>query len=166
MSRLVGGAPRMSPASTALTGTTIGTTGSPWRAVVTPGGTVVPADGSPPLAWWIAADDRRQHPGHEPPTRQHLVEATPVVETAVRVPGGDALQRVYAVAGGWTVIEVENQSPLPFAAAFSHDRLRLSRPRSPLPPDAPGAVAFGVAHRTTLRLVLAHDGTTGPLPNG
>ncbi len=40
-----------------------------------------------------------------------------MVETKLRVPGGDAVHRVWAVAdhGGLTVIEVENDSPMPIA---------------------------------------------------
>ena len=45
---------------------------------------------------------------------------SPVVETSMRVPSGDAIQRVYAVAGDGApiVIEVENASPAPFVLAF------------------------------------------------
>ena len=82
------------------------------------------------------------------------------------------MQRVYAVAdqGGLTIFEVENCSPLPFALAVSRGDLLASRPPSPAAPiDAPidaGAVLYPVAHRTTLRLALAHDGRpAGALPS-
>jgi hypothetical protein len=154
-----------------MAGTTIGITGAPWRATVTPWGAVEPWDGSPALDWWIGADDRWHVPADEPAVRQRRLEGTPVVETSVRVPSGDAVHRVYAVAasGGLTVIEVENRSPLPFAVAFSRGELLSARPASTVPvqgislPD--GAAVWPVAHRTTLRLALRHDNPqAGPLP--
>ncbi len=94
------------------------------------------------------------------------------METSLRVPSGDAVQRVYAVAdhGGLTVFEVENRSPLPFALAVSRADLLASRPPSPVAvvdsPAPAGAVFYPVAHRTTLRLALAHDGRpAGALPS-
>ena len=90
----------------------------------------------------------------------------------MRVPSGDAVQRVYAVAdhGGLTIFEVENCSPLPFALAVSRGDLLASRPPSPAAavdsPVGAGAVLYPVAHRTTLRLALAHDGRpAGALPS-
>lgn len=68
----------------------------------------------------IGADDRWHIPAKEPAVRQRRVGAGPVIETAVRIPSGDAIQRIYAanVAGGQViVIEVENDSPVPFALA-------------------------------------------------
>ena len=60
-----------------------------------------------------APDARRRHAGRRDP-RAH--------------PGGDAVQRVYSVAdaGGLTIIEMTNDSPLPIAVAFSRGDL-LSR---------------------------------------
>ncbi|MEJ7585334.1 MAG: hypothetical protein WKF43_14915 [Acidimicrobiales bacterium] len=81
------------------------------------------------LDWWIGADDRWHLPAREAAVRQRLVGAAPVVETAVRIPSGDALHRVFGVrgppfaatAGGsdqYLVVEVENASPVPFALAL------------------------------------------------
>jgi len=50
-------------------GIVIGTLGSLWRATVTPWGALVPGDGSPPLDWWVAADDRWHVPAAEPSCR-------------------------------------------------------------------------------------------------
>jgi len=140
-------------------GTTIGTLASPWRATVTPWGALVPADGTPPLDWWIAADDRWHAPASEPSRRQQRLLGAPVVETVVAVPGGDVAQRVYAVAdGGATpIVEVENRSPLPVAVAFSRADALTGRPLAPLTPDAPAgtAVAVPLAHRATVRVGLA-----------
>ena len=47
------------------------------------------------LDWWIGAEDRWHDPAEEASTRQRLIGAAPVVETRVRVPSGDAVQRVY-----------------------------------------------------------------------
>src|SRR5205809_382925 len=52
---------------------------------------------------------------------ERQVDAAPVVETVMRVPGGDAVQRVYAVqdAEELAVVEFENMSNLPFALALA-----------------------------------------------
>ena len=76
------------------------------------------------LDWWIGADDRWHFPSGDEAIRQRLVSLTPVVETAMRTPGGDAVQRLYALRGAGRgddllVIEVENDSPAPFAVAFA-----------------------------------------------
>ena len=69
----------------------------------------------------MAADDRWYRPAGEATIRQTTVDGTPVVETRMRIPKGDAVQRVYAVPdhGGLTIIEIENDSPLPIAVAFT-----------------------------------------------
>jgi len=83
-------------------------------------GSVRPAGASWHLEWWIGADDRWRLPTQEVAVRQTRVHDAPVVETAMRVPGGDAVARVFGVAGGGQplVIEVENASPAPFVVAF------------------------------------------------
>ncbi len=60
-------------------------------------------------------------PAQEPTVRQERIEGTPVVETRIRVPDGDAVQRVWAVSdvGGTVIVEFENESPMPFAIALS-----------------------------------------------
>jgi len=153
--------------------TTTGVLGGQWRATVTAWGAIEPWDGTPVLDWHIAADDRWHSPQHEPAVRQATADGAPVVETRVRIPNGDAVQRVFSVAdaGGLTVIEVENESPLPIAVAFNRRDVRSARPPSAapirgisLPPDA---VLFPVSHRATLTVALAHDGSgAGALPVG
>lgn len=100
--------------------TRVGALGSPYQAVVDARGFVVPDGAGWQLDWWIGGDDRWHVPGRESATRQRLVEGVPVVETAVRVPGGDAVQRTYGIGGasGMLVVEVENASPAPFVVAF------------------------------------------------
>src|SRR2546423_1367967 len=53
--------------------------------------------------------------------RQWWVGDGPIVETAMRVPGGDAIHRVFAITTDedLAVLEIENRSPSPFAVAFA-----------------------------------------------
>jgi len=131
-----------------------------WNAIVNERGSVRLNDGSQVLDWHIAADDRWHDPSTEPSVRQTRRAGVPVVETRLRIPGGDAIQRVYAVAdaGGLVVIEITNESTLPIAVAFTRPDLISSRTPSPrgakgieLPT---GSVVFPVAHGSTLRVAL------------
>ena len=74
------------------------------------------------LDWWIGADDRWHVPRREAAVRQHLVDGMPVVQTAMRVPRGDAVHRAYgapvADVGEVAVVEITNESPAPFVAAL------------------------------------------------
>ncbi len=149
--------------------TTTGVAGARWRATVTEWGAVEPWDGSTTIDWFVAADDRWHTPQHETSTRQIRVSGTPVVETKVRIPGGDAVQRVYSVAdgGGMTIIEVTNDSSLPIAVAFTGGRLLTRRPPTLVPPqgiDLPAdAVMHPIGHRSTVTVARAH-GATAALP--
>jgi hypothetical protein len=98
----------------------VGTLGGGAPAQVDTHGTVRPAGAGWTLEWWIGADDRWRLPANEVAVRQHRVGDAPVVETAMRVPSGDAVQRVYGAAGDGApiVIEVENASPAPFVLAL------------------------------------------------
>ncbi|MHB8670782.1 MAG: hypothetical protein ACYDAD_09535 [Acidimicrobiales bacterium] len=101
--------------------TTIGNVSSPAESVVDPAGLLTPWPRGWSLDWWVGADDRWHLPSQEPGVRQCLLDAAPVIETAMRVPGGDALHRVYAVVSGsqeLAVLELENRSRLPFALAL------------------------------------------------
>lgn len=160
-----------STSALATAGTTIGVVGGTWRGTVTPWGAVVPADGSPGLDWWVAADDRWHVPREEPSVRQRLLHGAPVVETALRVPGGDLVERVYAVADadGLTVVEIDNASPRPLAVVVSRADLLTARPVAVTPIegiDVPaGSVSFPVAHGSVVRFALAHAGRgSGRLP--
>ncbi len=154
---------------------TTGVLGGRWRATVTPWGGIEPwGDGrggdAPALDWHVAADDRWHSPEREAAVRQTRVEGTAVVETRLRIPNGDAVQRVYSVPdrGGLTIIEIENASPLAIAVAFTHPALLSVRP--PTAPidgiDVPvGSVAFPVGHHATLTVALPHAGAApGTLP--
>jgi hypothetical protein len=152
---------------------TTGVIGRRWRASVSECGAVQPWDGSPAVDWYVAAEDRWHVPASEPTVRQRRVDGTAVVETRVRIPNGDAVQRVYSVADapGFTVIEVENDSSMPIAVAFDRPDLRTERPIGTVPVEGielpVGSFVLPVGHRATARVAIAHDGSgAGPLPPG
>lgn len=103
--------------------TTVGNLDSPARAAVDPAGLVAVAGRGWSLDWWIGAEDRWHVPAREVAVRQVLLGASPVVETRVRVPSGDAVQRVYAARGpageDALVVEVHNDTKVPFALALA-----------------------------------------------
>ena len=88
-------------------------------AFVSPWGRVAPGNVSWHLDWWIGADDRWHTPEHEASVRQSLVDGMPVVRTAMRVPGGDALHQVAAVPepDELAILDVTNDSPGAFVLA-------------------------------------------------
>ncbi len=99
--------------------TAVGSVGAAQQAEVDERGLVTPIDGPWTLDWWVGADDRWHVPAREAAVRQTLVESVPVVRTAMRVAGGDAVQHVYGVGSpaGTVVVEFTNESPLPFVVA-------------------------------------------------
>lgn len=114
--------------------TLIGNLDSVERAAVDPRGLITPPAGNWSLDWWIGADDRWRVPAQEPMMRQRLVGYAPVVETLLRVPGGEALHRAYGARGSLggvredprapsiddlVVVEIENRTPVPFAVALA-----------------------------------------------
>ena len=135
-----------------------------WNAIVNERGSIRLNDGSPVLDWHIAADDRWHDPSTEPSVRQTRRAGVPVIETRLRIPGGDAIQRVYAVAdaGGLVVIEITNESTLPIAVAFTRPDVISSRTPSPRGAQGielpTGSVVFPVAHGSTLRVALRAPG--------
>lgn len=156
---------------------TIGVLGGEWRAEVTPWGAIRgwpdPVWRTEPatLDWWVAADDRWHDPALEASVRQIRIDGTPVVETRVRIPNGDVVQRIFAVAdgGGHTVIEVANDSPLPIAVAFHGTALLSARPPTDMPLagiNVPaGTVAFPVGHRSSITVAISHaEPRAGSLP--
>ncbi|HEY4378104.1 MAG TPA: hypothetical protein VGM93_13140, partial [Acidimicrobiales bacterium] len=100
--------------------TLVGTAGSA-RATPVDAGGAVGGEGWT-LDWAVGADDRWHLPAQEASVRQLLVEGTPVVETLLRVPGGDAVHRAYgardAAGTEHVVVEVENRTSIPFALAL------------------------------------------------
>ncbi|CAB4880554.1 unannotated protein [freshwater metagenome] len=151
---------------------TIGVLGGRWRATVSAAGCIQPWGGEASLDWFVAADDRWHVPAQEAAIRQRRLDGAPVFETRLRVPTGDAVHRVWCVAdgGGFTVIEVENESTLPFAVAFSRADLLSVRPPAEVPIEGislpAGSVVFPVGHHSTIRVALAHTPGTTQLPDG
>ncbi len=100
----------------------VGVLGGTRDAAVDRRGVVSPRATTWELDWWIGADDRWRVPAREAAVRQQLVDGMPVVQTAMRVPGGDAVQRVYGVpasdVGEVAVVEIANESPAPFVVAL------------------------------------------------
>jgi len=142
-----------------------------WHAIVNERGSIRMDEEVETLDWYVAADDRWHNPAKEPSVRQTRRAGVPVVETRLRIPSGDAVQRVYAVAdhGGLLVIEISNESTLPIAVAFTRSDILSSRQPSPLGPQGidlpPGSVVFPVAHGSTLRVALASSRATGGTVN-
>jgi hypothetical protein len=137
----------------------VGVRGAAWSAGVSAWGDLFVED-QERLRWFIAADDRWYRPSRETTVRQREVSSVPVIETRIKVPGGDAVQRVYGVAnfGGAIVVEIYNDSSLPFAVAF--DRGDISTMREPSPTgvqgiDLPaGSVVFPVGHHAMMRAAV------------
>ena len=158
------------PTPETVAGTT-GVLGGSFRADVTTAGTIVPWDGSAPLAWHVAADDRWHSPADEVAVRQTRLAGAPVFETRVRVPGGDAVQRVWSVAdaGGLTLVEVANDSPLPIACAFTRRDVLTARPPADVPVEGielpASTIVLPIGHRSSVTVALAHTRpAAGALP--
>ncbi|MGH9033503.1 MAG: hypothetical protein ACRDZV_15370, partial [Acidimicrobiia bacterium] len=157
----------------------VGTLGTSRGALVDDRGCVAPDGARFELDWWIGAEDRRHLPAREASVRQRRPGIAPVVETAMRVPGGDAIQRVYGAGGpaDVVVIEIENAAAVPFAVGLVLRRRAGRRelrttvvgnrlhvdgrpvvhlPRPPLRRDTENgdALVYPVAHRTRLRFAL------------
>lgn len=102
---------------------TLGSLATPERATVDPRGLVTTSAIGWSLDWWIGAEDQWHHPSRAAIVRQHLLGDAPVVETALRVPGGDAWHRAYGFTstelGPCVAIEIENRTAVPVAVAFA-----------------------------------------------
>jgi hypothetical protein len=110
------------------------------------------------LAWRVWVGDRWILPGVDGLARPSRPTPAPVAVTSLRIAGGDAVQRVYAVDRS-VVVEVENASPDAIAVAFllSGDAAQLSLPRKPGATEPDGAVVFPVPHRTTIRVAAGPE---------
>ena len=96
--------------------------GAPGWGEVDARGLVQPGTGKWTLDWWVGASDRWHRASQEAAVRQSEVGAGAVVETRMKVPDGDAVQRVWAVAAGGgpavAVVEVGNEAATAFAVAM------------------------------------------------
>ena len=85
-------------------------------------GGFAPAGAGFVIDWWIGGDDRWYFPSKETTIRQRRLGPGPVIETAMRIPSGDAIHRCYAVSsakGSATIVEINNASPVPVALAIA-----------------------------------------------
>jgi hypothetical protein len=168
--------------------TDLGVLGAGRLGAVDRHGVVTPAGADWAFGWWVGAEDRWHVPPVEPTVRQGLVDGTPVVETRVRVVGGDIVHRAYAVTGpGSTsalVVDITNDTPVPVAIALvihgerggrapvqaDGDLLRVGTShtiRLPRPPSdwvAPAAF-LPLPHRASLRVTLS-TGVDAPEAGG
>ena len=96
--------------------------GAPGWGEVDAHGLVRPGAGEWTLDWWVGASDRWHRASREAAVRQGDVGAGAVVQTRMKVPDGDAVQQVWAVAAGGgpavAVVEVANEAATAFAVAL------------------------------------------------
>lgn len=100
------------------------------------------------LDWWVGAEDRWHFASMEASMRQSAMSATPVIESLMRVPGGDIIHRIGAVALSGSAglipavkIEIENTSAVPVALAMVIRPWRLDAGGSVRSVNLCGAVA-------------------------
>jgi hypothetical protein len=129
-------------------------------ATVDRAGRIDLAPGKGAIDWWVGADDRWHRPGVETAVRQKRLEDGPVVETWLRLPGGDAVQRVFGArlpattgSADHLVVEVENRSRLPVVVALTVGPSALVSQDGRLTSSAAGPVL--VAPRGPSRLAVA-----------
>lgn len=157
----------------------LGVLGAGRLGAVDGSGGLHPAGAGWALRWWIGAEDRWHVPTVEAAVRQAQLDDTPVVETRVRVAGGDVVHRAYAVTGpgGATalVTEITNETPVPVAVALVVDgadaradgaalvvgdhTVRLPRPPSQW--VAPAAF-LPLPHHATLRVAVSRGEAPDP----
>ncbi len=139
-----------------MTGTPLAIAGGPPLAYVDEFGYVRFDDGWR-VEWWVLGDDHWHVPAASPSVRQRRVDNTPVIETAMRVPGGDVVVRAAAtVTGDGTVVafECENRASIPVALG-----LALVSPT-----EAVDLAVHPVTHTSTWRGVLRAE-TSQPVPD-
>ena len=150
------------PVDDESTSVLIGNLGSSWRAEVDRAGRIHPFGEQRSVGFQVAADDRWHDPALEPSVRSQRLEAMPVVETRVRIPSGDLVQRAWTTiaAGGVTVVEFYNDSPLPVAVAVDHPGILTGpAPTTSLPADVnmpSDSVVLPVGHHATVRIGVPH----------
>jgi hypothetical protein len=121
-----------------LSTTPLGTVDAAAIADVDPAGWVQLRGATWSLDWWVGAEDRWHHPALEAAVRQRPLDDVPIVETAMRVPGGDVLHRAFGVRATsratdgqvWddsaVLVEIENSTAVPVALALAVRPLTLS----------------------------------------
>ncbi len=92
------------------------------QAFVDPDDAAAPLDRGWRIAWAVGTEDRWHIAGREAAVRSRLVDDVPLTETAMRIPGGDVVQRVCAARDGsnrGVLLEFENKSPEPVSLALA-----------------------------------------------
>ena len=107
----------------AAVGTRVGTDDG-FRAVVDTRSVVQPLGSGHRVEWWVGGGDRWYDPSTEAAVRQVRPGAAPVLETRLRVSGGDVVATPWAAVGrGATgpavVVELANETPVPVAVAVA-----------------------------------------------
>jgi len=106
--------------TTERTWTLLGALGSVGRGAVDPRGFLTTGAGCG-IDWWVRANDQWHQPARAGAVRQTCVEGVPVIETRLRVGGGEVIQTVGAIAGGdgQLVIEFQNNTDAAVALAIA-----------------------------------------------
>ena len=179
----------------ALRWTPLGTVDAAAIGDVDPAGAVQARGARWSLDWWVGAEDRWHHPSVEAAVRQQELEHTPVIETAMRVPGGDVVHRVAGVRatsdgahGPWDdsalLVEIENLTSVPVALALVVSGLgldgtghlgsirvdgpvvRLDGRVGAVLSRPPARIAVGALGEVAGRLAAGEDGPPGePVPS-
>lgn len=136
------------------------------RVAVDPRGLISVKPGFWSLDWWLRVDEAWIFPAQHGSVRQRVVGGAPVVETVIRVAGGDVIHRVYGarLKADYIVVEVENQALRPVALGLAvrpYDLLGGGRVEQIELNDqvlsVDGRVAF-VCGRTPGRLIVGAGG--------
>jgi hypothetical protein len=107
--------------SVGRTWTVLGTMDGEWRPAVDPAGLLSVGRGRPSIDWWVRAGDHWVFPSRHPAVRQRALDGAPVVETRVRVAGGDVVHRVGLARAGEdvAVVEITNETAVAVAVAVA-----------------------------------------------
>ncbi|MEX1218400.1 MAG: hypothetical protein WEA11_07780 [Acidimicrobiales bacterium] len=102
----------------------VGTIGAGGRAKIDRSGVITPETEVWSLDWWVGAEDRWHSASRTALVRQSLTESTPVVLSAMRMPGGEIEQRAWTAVDGATglpvlIVEFHNATPVPVALALA-----------------------------------------------
>jgi len=85
-------------------------------------GTIALLDAGWRVGWAVGVGDRWHVAAEQSAVRTRLVDGMPVTATAMRVPGGDVIQRAAAVrdaSGRGVVLEFVNEAPVPVSLALA-----------------------------------------------
>jgi hypothetical protein len=102
----------------------LGTIGAGGRVRLDRHGVLSPESGAWSLDWWVRAEDRWHLASDGALVRQSLSESTPVVLSALRVPGGEIEQRAWCAVDGAAgapllIAEFHNATAVPVALALA-----------------------------------------------